>query len=239
MKLLISVVSAREVAAAVQGGADIIDVKNPAEGALGAGAPHVIRQVRAATPAALPVSATLGDLPQLPGTAALAALGAATCGIQYVKVGLKGAQDVEEAEALLREVCRAVRDYDDAIRIIACGYADADQIGALAPADLPLAATQAGVDGCLLDTFDKSHGNLFSCLTDAQLHRFVAECRQSGLLCALAGSLKAEDLPRVREYGADIVGVRTAACVGGRVHGRVEANKVRHLKSLLHDTGFL
>ena len=50
MKLLVSVVNENEVAAAVEGGADIIDVKNPAEGALGANFPRVIRAVRKATP---------------------------------------------------------------------------------------------------------------------------------------------------------------------------------------------
>ncbi|WP_416341240.1 (5-formylfuran-3-yl)methyl phosphate synthase, partial [Solidesulfovibrio sp.] len=39
MRLLVSVVREEEVAAAVAGGADIVDVKNPAEGGLGAAEP--------------------------------------------------------------------------------------------------------------------------------------------------------------------------------------------------------
>ena len=61
MDLLISVTAAEEVAAAVRGGADIVDVKNPREGALGASFPHIIRRVRQGTPSHLPVSAALGD----------------------------------------------------------------------------------------------------------------------------------------------------------------------------------
>jgi uncharacterized protein (UPF0264 family) len=80
MKLLISVMTEQEVAAAVRGGADIVDVKNLVEGALDASFPWIIRRVRATTPEHVPVSATLGDAPHLPGTIALAALGAATCG---------------------------------------------------------------------------------------------------------------------------------------------------------------
>ena len=53
MQLLISVVGVAEVGAAVSGGADIVDVKNPHEGSLGAAAPHVVRAVRAAAPVAL------------------------------------------------------------------------------------------------------------------------------------------------------------------------------------------
>src|SRR5204863_1296953 len=91
MKLLVSVTDAAEARLAVAGGVDIVDVKNPAEGSLGAPAPGVIEQVRREVPAELPVSVALGDLPALPGTAALAAVGAARAGAAYVKVGLWGA----------------------------------------------------------------------------------------------------------------------------------------------------
>jgi uncharacterized protein (UPF0264 family) len=236
MQLLISVVAAEEVSAALQGGADIVDVKNPAEGALGASLPHIIRRVRELTRPGIPVSATLGDLPHLPGTAALAALGAASCGVQFVKVGLMGSRDPGDAVALLRDVCRAVRDYDPSVQIIACAYADGDQIGALPPLALPAVAVQAGADGCLLDTYRKGTGTLLTHLTDGQLRLFVHDCRQSHLLCALAGSLTHKELPRVVRYRPDIVGFRTAACEGGRVHGRVVADQVRAIKSLLHDS---
>src|SRR5919206_290281 len=106
MRLLVSVVDVGEARAAVAAGADIVDVKNPAEGALGAPAPQVIAGVRAAVPAALPVSAAIGDMPDLPGTAALAALGAARSGATFVKVGLWGVSIAEHAVDLLR----AVRD---------------------------------------------------------------------------------------------------------------------------------
>ena len=80
MKLLVSVVDAAEARLAVAGGVDIVDVKNPAEGSLGAPVPGVIAQVRDVLAAELPLSAAIGDLPCLPGTAALAALGAVRSG---------------------------------------------------------------------------------------------------------------------------------------------------------------
>ena len=77
MRLLVSVVSADEARRALAGGADIIDVKDPREGALGAPSPRVLSEVVAAVGGAAPVSVALGDLPALPHTAALAARGAA------------------------------------------------------------------------------------------------------------------------------------------------------------------
>src|SRR3990170_7567664 len=99
---MISVRDETEAAAAVAGGADIIDIKNPNEGSLGAQPPHVITAIVKAVPPAIPVSASIGDVPNLPGTVALAGLGAALCGVRFVKVGLLGARNPEEAVGLLR-----------------------------------------------------------------------------------------------------------------------------------------
>jgi (5-formylfuran-3-yl)methyl phosphate synthase len=233
VKLLVSVVNEEEVAPAVEGGADIIDVKNPKEGTLGANFPHVIRRVRALTPRELEISATIGDASNLPGTTSLAALGASVCGVQYVKVGLLGTQRPQDAIFALQQVCRAVREYSPHTRIIAATYADAHKLNALPPIALHAVAAEAGVDGCLLDTALKGDGTLLTRLSDRELQDFVAQCQGANLLCALAGSLEEKDIPRVCKLGADIIGVRSAACQGGRITGRVDRRKVKRLKDLI------
>lgn len=230
MQLLVSVVHEEEVGPAVAGGADIIDVKNPEEGSLGANFPRVIRRVRELTPPTVPVSAAIGDAPNLPGTIALAAAGAATCGVQYVKVGLLGPREPREALRLLTEVCRAAREQDPSVRIMATAYADAHRIGSLLPLDLPAVAAEAGADGCMLDTASKTGATLLSELGADELEDFVARCRDSGLVCALAGSLREQDVPRIHELGPDIIGFRTAACRGDRLTGRVDRDAVQSLK---------
>lgn len=230
MQLLVSVVHEEEVAPAVAGGADIIDIKNPSEGSLGANFPRVIRRVRELTPAAVPVSAAIGDAPDLPGLLALAAAGAATCGVQYVKVGLLGPREPLDALRLLKEVCLAAREQDPAVLIMAAAYADARKIGSLLPLDLPSVAAEAGADGCMLDTAAKDGATLLTELGTPELETFVARCRDRGLVCALAGSLREHDLPRIHDLGPDIIGVRTAACRGDRLTGRVDRDAVRRLK---------
>lgn len=231
MQLLISVVGVAEVGAAVSGGADIVDVKNPHEGSLGAAAPHVVRAVRVATPVAVPVSAAIGDVPDLPGMAALAAAGAASCGVEYVKVGLRGPSDEASALRLLRAVCRAAAEAARPPRVMAAGYADADAVGALPPLLLPAVAAAAGAHGCMLDTACKDGGTLFSALRDDDLRRFVEDCRRRSLVSALAGSLSERDLPRLTAIAPDIVGFRGAACGGDRLSGQVDASAVRRLKA--------
>ena len=125
MRLLVSVTDADEARVAAEAGVDIVDVKNPAEGSLGAPGPGVIRRVREVVPPERPVSAAIGDLPNLPGTAALAALGAARSGAAYVKVGLWGTSATDEAVAVLRAVRDAV---DGGAAVIAAAYADAERV---------------------------------------------------------------------------------------------------------------
>src|SRR5215218_6940209 len=151
MRLLVSVTNAHEARVAVEAGVDIVDVKNPAEGSLGAPGPGVIERVREVVPPERPVSAAIGDLRNLPGTAALAALGAARSGAEYVKVGLWGASSTDEAVALLRAVRDAV---DGGATVIAAAYADAERVpaGPLPPDAVVVAARRAAVGGCLLDT---------------------------------------------------------------------------------------
>jgi uncharacterized protein (UPF0264 family) len=179
------------------------------------------------------VSAASGDVPDLPGMVSLAAAGAAGCGVPYVKVGVLGPPGPAEARVLLGEVVRAVRDTAPSARVMATGYADARRIGAVLPADLPAVAAEAGADGCMLDTADKSSGTLLAVLPHAELKVFVADCRRHGLACALAGSLREGDVSSILALGPDIVGFRGAACRGDRVRGHVDTDAVRRLKRLI------
>jgi uncharacterized protein (UPF0264 family) len=234
MQLLISVISAKEAQAAIQGGADIIDVKNPAEGALGAAAVAALHDVCALLPPGGVVSAALGESNSTPGVLALAAYGAAALGVRYVKLGLHTA-DPAEAIALLQLVQSSLHLANSACALIAVGVADAAEIGALSWQLLPEVAHTARIKGCMIDTALKDGRCLFEHCPESALARWVAECREAGLLCALAGSLGQADLPALRRLGPDVVGFRGAACRGDRVHGQVEAELVAALRAGLMD----
>jgi hypothetical protein len=177
----------------------------------------------------LPVSAALGDGPFEAQAVAEAARVLSVSGAQYVKVGLR---DTRASDALA--VLRAVRDrLPPAVGLIAVAFADAQRAGGPLPLELTAVAAAAGAQGCLLDTAIKDGRGLFEWLDDAALAEFVADCRARGLLCGLAGSLAAADIPRVAAGDPDIVGVRSAACVGDRVHGRVSRERVAALARLM------
>jgi uncharacterized protein (UPF0264 family) len=230
LKLLISPKDKAEAAEAIAGGADIIDVKNPKEGPLGANFPWVIKRVRQIAPADIEVSCTLGEMPNLPGSMALAALGAATTGVNYVKAGLSGLKSPEEAVYLMQSVVKAAKDFNPSVKVVVSGYADAARIGTVDPSLVPKIAHDAQADIAMIDTAVKDGKTLFSFLTKPQLQRFVNEAHDYGLKAALAGSLQKADLPAVYVLGADVAGVRGAACtLSDRVNGRITREKVREL----------
>ena len=212
MKLLVSVVNPQEVSVAVEGGAHVIDVKNPTEGTFGANFPHLIRAVRALTPTKILVSATIGDLPNLPGTASLAALGATVSGADYVKAGLHQVTTQDEAIQILAAIKQAVKDYNPQCAIIAAGYADYKTVGCIDPRQLVNAARETQVEGVLVDIATKHQKTIFDFLSSADLESIISQAHDGGLIIALAGGLQVHHVNRLRELNCDIMGIRRAAC---------------------------
>jgi (5-formylfuran-3-yl)methyl phosphate synthase len=213
MKILISPVSPQEAVVAWECGTDIIDIKNINEGSLGASFPWVIREVISSIKDDKVVfSATLGDLPHKPGTASLAALGAVTSGVKYVKAGLHGSSSVAEGVELMQGVVRTCKEHDKSITVVTAGYADYRRIGGLSPKQLIEIAHKSESDMVMLDTFIKDGKNLLDALSEAELAEFVREAHAVNLKVALAGSVRAEHMPFLASTGVDVVGVRGAVC---------------------------
>jgi hypothetical protein len=232
MKLLISPQNMEEAWAAVEGGADIIDVKNPAEGSLGANFPWVIKEIIDMVPEGVETSATLGDLPQKPGTAALAARGLATLGVDYIKGGLYGSKDESEALEMAGALMKAIKGSGS--RLVLAGYADYRDKGLLSPFILPKIAREVGAFGVMIDTAEKNGSGLLDYLSVEELKDFVHKAHDLGLEAALAGSLKEEDIKDLKEIGVDIVGVRGVVCEkGDRRKGTIKEGKVKRLSNML------
>ncbi|MEM3069058.1 MAG: (5-formylfuran-3-yl)methyl phosphate synthase [Nitrososphaerales archaeon] len=227
LKLLVSISDADEALSAFKGGADIIDIKNPKEGALGANFPWVIAKVRKILGYKAQISATIGDMPNLPGTASLAALGVVYSGANYVKVGLFGTNSFDDALYMMKNVVRSVKDRDSKVKVIASGYADYAEFKGLNPLLLPSIAYKAEASGVLIDVKNKGASKLFDFLDSSQLQAFVDESHKLDLTVALAGGLGKEDVIQIQELGADIIGVRRAVCEKIDDHfGRVQENFV-------------
>jgi uncharacterized protein (UPF0264 family) len=109
-------------------------------------------------------------------------------------------------------------------------YADWRRVASLAPARVVAVAAELGVAGTLLDTACKDTP-LFALESPDALGAWIDAAHAAGLFAALAGSLRGRDFATARVLGADLVGVRRAACRGGR-SGRVSEARVAALTAL-------
>ncbi|ORE92704.1 (5-formylfuran-3-yl)methyl phosphate synthase [Aurantimonas sp. 22II-16-19i] len=224
-KLLASVTGPGEAETALLGGADIIDLKDPARGALGAVSPEVLAATIATVAGRRPVSAVAGDLPMRPDL--VVGEVEARRAADFVKIGLFPATSVERL-AVIGALAAVARD----IRLVAVFFADGEPDFALLG---PLA--EAGFHGAMIDTMDKAGGGLLTRLSVGTLARFVETARDFGLMTGLAGSLEAPDVPRLKALRPDYLGFR-GALTGGARGDAVEETQVRRIASLLRpETG--
>jgi hypothetical protein len=241
MLLLVSVRSVQEVEAALGGGADIIDAKEPSAGALGAVALPVFHEIRAAVGDRVPVSAALGDILDA-GEALARSRTYATTGASFVKIGFAGTSDPSCVRDVLAAAARGAHDVPrssivSTCAVIAVAYADAGSVDAIEPRALLDCADRSGARGVLLDTASKTGGSLRDLVTPAWLRAWVADAHAAGLQAAVAGRLCEDDVMFVRDVGADIIGVRGAACEGGRL-GVVSTDSVRRLRNRIDHAEF-
>jgi len=229
MKGLITVINEEEAKKVVSVGCDILDIKNPSEGSLGANFPWVIEKIMKIVPKNMESSIAVGDVPFLPGTISLAVRGAASFHPDYIKVGLKGPQSKEEAIELMKKAVYAAKSVDKNIKIVATLYADYQRAGTIDPLNIPEIADESGAAVAMVDTAIKDGKTLVDIITYEKLKTIVKESKKRGLKVAFAGSLKPEHVKKIRKTGADVFGVRGAVCSGGERKAELKSALVRKL----------
>ena len=230
-QLLVSVRNGEEARCALDGGADIIDAKEPTAGALGAVSLDTFVSIVAAVAGAVPVSAAVGDAEDEWDVEARAlAFGGA--GAAFIKVGFAGINGSERIASMIAAARRGAAS--TGAGVVAVAYADHADIAAPSPAALASVAARSGAAGVLLDTALKDGPGLMSLMAGPQVAAWIRHVREAGMFAAVAGRLCASDLSVVRTAVADIAGVRGAACEGGR-SGAVTVSQVRQLVRALRD----
>ncbi len=221
--LLASVRSAEEALDAAGAGADLIDLKEPREGALGGVSIdniwRIARTLRSRYPVK-PISATIGDLPpDAIDAIATRATEVGETGVDFVKVGVVPGP---HARACLT------------------------RIAGLQAAVLPVLLCDDGVDmslvehavslrfvGIVFDTAGKTGRTLFDCIDGATLARHISTIRASGAMACIAGSLGWTQLDGIRALAPDVAGFRTALCENGRT-SRLDPRRVAQWADALH-----
>jgi uncharacterized protein (UPF0264 family) len=231
-KLLVSVRDFDEIADALVGGADIVDLKEPRRGPLAPAAVDLWRQAASLWDAAdsgpprPPLSAALGEQEEaarlaerLPSAFAFAKAGPSRC------------ETLSKVGNLWAETRQSL---DDRIELVAVAYADWKNAQCADPELIVRAAVDAGFERCLIDTYEKDGRSTLDHLGISGLMRLAETARQGGLWWALAGSIRADHVRQLWQHDLlpDCFGVRGDVCEQGRT-GRLCPERVKRWKSSL------
>ncbi len=220
-RFLASVRDADEAQIVLDAGADIVDLKDPGKGALGAVDLVTIEACVSVVAGRVPVSATVGDLPMDPGLVAGAVRATAACGVDDVKLGVLPGGDPQACFKILQaERCRA--------GIILVFFADA------MPAFDPVAAAVAmGARGVMLDTAGKRTGSLLDHMSIPDIARFVTAGQREGLIVGVAGALRIAHVAPLLALSPDVIGFRGALCHGARRSAGLDSAACSRIRSLI------
>jgi uncharacterized protein (UPF0264 family) len=224
-RLLVSVRDCREARDALAAGADLIDVKEPRRGALGAVDLDVLQQIAQSVAGRAPVSAALGELLS-DGSGGAAAL---PPGVSLAKFGLAGCRALPDWPARLQDTIAALPHGAGGVAVIYADYITAD---APAPDDVIRHGQSAGCRAVLVDTHDKRAGGLLDLWTIDECRRVIERIRAAGMLAVMAGSLSASSITQLLPLAPDYVAIRGAACRGSR-EGSLDGGLVRELVAIV------
>ena len=220
--MLASVNSLSEALLVLDAQVDIIDLKQPAAGALGALDTAVIKDIVARCHGLRPVSATIGDLPMQPERVFTAVKAMAETDVDYIKIGIFPYGD---ALSMIEKLAELAKQH---LALIAVLFADRQP-------DLALvgALKNAGFKGVMLDTMDKRNGSLPQVMSQTEIARFVGLVKEQQLICGLAGSLRLEDIADLLPYQPDYLGFRGALCVRHDRVGQLDKTAVRQIRQAI------
>ncbi len=231
MILMVSVQDLYEAKQALQGGADIVDVKNLQEALVGSAHPNVVKQIRDEVPSAHHASVTLGVVPDQIGTVSMAVYAAGCLDATSVKVGFMVSDYNLALETLI-----ASKEALQGTNTKLIGSLFADNLlydGGIDPDLMVKLAKESDCDGFLIDTLVKDGRNLFDFIPEDRLKEIVLEGKELGMSTALSGHLKMTDIDELSRVNPDIVGVRGAVCQKGDRDSRVHWESVAEFKRQL------
>lgn len=219
--MLASVKNLAEARLVLQANVDIIDLKQPEFGALGALSVELVTEIVAEINGHLPVSATVGDLPMNAEIIFNAVSEMAKTSIDFVKIGFFPAQNWNEIVQKLANLTRNTK-------LIAVLFADTKP-------DFSIIAEleKANFAGVMLDTMNKKNGSLVDVMTIEKIAEFVALAKTNDLICGLAGSLREENIKQLLPLNADYLGFRGELCVKNNRVGIIDAKALTRIRQAI------
>ncbi|MEP3482627.1 MAG: (5-formylfuran-3-yl)methyl phosphate synthase [Fuerstiella sp.] len=233
VQLLVSVRNAAEAIAAANGGANIVDVKDPLQGALGFAGWQIVRSIQHALDASCILSAALGELSEWQATPLSKRAPSDLPELQFAKMGLAG-QAAGNATSWVADWQAARNSLPRIKQWVAVAYSDFLQCDAPAPEQILEAAITTNCQVLLLDTFVKNGQTSFDHLSESELAAIVRRSHAAGIQVAIAGQVSIANMDSLQKVRPDIVAVRGAVCEDRDRRKAVQQNEVVQLREALN-----
>lgn len=220
-QLLISVKNVTEALLALESGVDIIDLKDPDIGALAALDLVVTQQILNLIEKRAVVSATVGESHASIDLLVTDIKSRAELGVDIVKIAVSELFYNDYFHNKFNQLSNS------GIKLVAVFFAE-DKL------DLSLLAAleRAGFYGAMLDTRTKQK-NLLKLQSKRDLQSFTLACNQYHLESGLAGSLQAQHVVGLLEFGSTYMGFRGGACENSQRNLALSGDKILEIKNML------
>jgi len=220
-KWLASVQSVEEAQTLASTLPDILDMKKPSQGALGALPTEIVGNIVDLVNGECQTSATIGDLAMDAAVIGPAILAMAETGVDYVKIGIFPEESLREC---LNEIAPAIKALKTPV--IAVLFADKP-----VEPNIHKRLSESGFKGIMVDTAVKNGKHLLDHMSLVELSQFVSAAKQQNLLCGLAGALRQEDISVLSALGPDYLGFRSALCEQRQRNNGLDLQRIKEVKA--------
>ncbi len=220
-KLLISVKNLEECRIARYANVDVIDLKDPSIGALGALDPDVVSQIVKDVNGSVSISATVGEGHETIDALLDDVILYAGMGVDIVKIAVSQLFRQTEFLTRLKQITT------QGIKIVVIFFANLE-----VDFDLITRLKEAGVYGVMLDTQQKEL-TLLELQSIDMLKAFIFFCEQHSLVSGLAGSLNKTHIDVLSTLKPSFIGVRGGACLHRNRDSVLIVDEVVKIKNML------
>ena len=224
--MLASVKSLEEADIVVKAGVDILDLKDPNHGALGALEVELIKSIVDKYSDKITISATIGDKPFDIDLIKPSIDSIIETNVDIIKVGVFS-NDFNQS------LFESLIEYKKQnIKIVLVFFADKffDYI------EITKLLDSSVIYGVMLDTANKNSGSLLEITDIERLNEFVIMAKKNNLFTGLAGSLKSDDIKYLLPLQPDYLGFRGALCSDNDRVARLDELSVHRIKQQIFNT---
>ena len=220
--LLISLRKLDELSEEIVNEVDILDLKDPLKGSIGAWDLQDIKKVILRCKNKIQISATLGDI-FINDEFLIKLKQFDKLNLDYIKFGL-----LSTSIKNLFDKIKFLGERKFKTKLVCVVFVDISYHLKLVYKNLEL-FDACGIKYIMLDTFNKNNGGLLTFCNISNLDKFISKCKKFDIKIGLAGSLKETQIPGIMKLKPNILGFRSAICKFNKRMSEVDTRKLKKI----------